>query len=101
MSYSSGFMSTDMINYLPISASEYVLASSLSLVYAYSPFLALGLGGALGIVLKFGLFGAWIMTAAMSLFAMFIGALGLEVLKAFTNRASSLCISAAENSVVP
>ncbi len=90
MSYSSGFMSTDMVNYLPISASEYVLASSLSLVYAYSPFLALGLGGALGIVLKFGLFGAWIMTAAMSLFAMFIGALGLEVLKAFTNRASSL-----------
>ncbi|NJD77208.1 MAG: hypothetical protein FIB08_08970 [Candidatus Methanoperedens sp.] len=90
MSYSTGFMSTDMVNYLPISASEYVLASSLSLVYAYSPFLALGLGGALGIILKFGLFGAWIMTAAMSLFAMFIGALGLEVLKAYTNRVSSI-----------
>lgn len=90
LSYSSSFISTDMVNYLPISASEYVLASSISMVFAYSPFLALGLGGTLGLVLKFGLTGAWIMTAVMSLFAMFIGAFGLEIMRAFSNRVSSL-----------
>ena len=90
MSYSFSFLSTDMVNYLPISASEYVLASSSSIVFTYSPYMALGLGSALGLALKFGLFGAWVMTALMSLFGMFIGAFGIEMLRAFTNRASSL-----------
>ena len=36
LSYSFNFTSTDMINHLPITAAEYVLASSASLAFSYS-----------------------------------------------------------------
>jgi hypothetical protein len=90
LSYSFSFTSTDMINHLPIMAAEYVLASSVSLGFSYSLYAAIGLGAALGLALQFGLLNAWVMTALMSLAAMLIGAFGIEAVRAFTNRASSL-----------
>ncbi|MCJ7455494.1 hypothetical protein MUP07_01960 [Candidatus Bathyarchaeota archaeon] len=90
LSYSFSFTSTDMINHLPITAAEYVLASSASLAFSYSIYVAVGLGGALGLALQFGLLNAWIITVLMSLVAVLIGAFGIEALRAFTNRASSL-----------
>jgi len=90
LSYSFSFTSTDMINHLPITAAEYVLASSASLAFSYSIYVAVGLGAALGLALQFGLIYAWIITVLMSLVAVLIGAFGLEALRAFTNRASSL-----------
>jgi hypothetical protein len=90
LSYSFSFTSTDMINHLPITAAEYVLASSVSLAFSYSLYAAIGLGAALGLALQSGLLDAWIMTVLMSLAAMLIGALGIEAVRAFTNRASSL-----------
>ncbi len=90
LSYSFSFTSTDMINHLPITAAEYVLASSASVAFSYSVYVAVGLGAALGLALQFGLLNAWVMTVVMSLVAVFIGAFGIEALRAFTNRASSL-----------
>ncbi len=90
LSYSFNFTSTDMINHLPITASEYVLASSASLVFSYSIYVAVGLGGALGLALQIGLIQAWFLTVLMSLVGVLIGAFGLEAVRAFTNRASSL-----------
>jgi hypothetical protein len=90
LSYSFNFTSTDMINHLPITAAEYVLASSASLVFSYSIYVAVGMGAALGLALQFGLIYAWIITVLMSFVGVLIGAFGLEALRAFTNRASSL-----------
>lgn len=90
LSYSFSFTSTDMINHLPITAAEYVLASSASVAFSYSIYLAVGLGAALGLALQFGLLYAWVMTVVMSLVAVFIGAFGIEALRAFTNRVSSI-----------
>jgi hypothetical protein len=90
LSYSFNFTSTDMINHLPITAAEYVLASSASLAFSYSIYVAVGLGAGLGLALQFGLIYAWIITVLMSFVSVLIGAFGLEALKAFTNRASSL-----------
>ena len=90
LSYSFSFTATDMINHLPITAAEYVLASSASLMFSYSLYAAIGLGATLGLALQPGLLNAWFMTALMSVAAMLIGAFGIEALRAFTNRASSL-----------
>jgi hypothetical protein len=90
LSYSFSFTSTDMINHLPITAAEYVLASSASIAFSYSIYIAVGLGAALGLALQFGLIYAWIITVLMSFVGVLIGAFGLEALRAFTNRASSL-----------
>jgi len=90
LSYSFNFTSTDMINHLPITAAEYVLASSASLAFSYSIYVAVGMGAALGLALQFGLIYAWIITVLMSFVGVLIGAFGLEALRAFTNRASSL-----------
>jgi hypothetical protein len=90
LSYSFNFTSTDMINHLPITAAEYVLGSSASLAFSYSIYVAVGLGAALGLALQFGLIYAWIITVLMSFVGVLIGAFGLEALRAFTNRASSL-----------
>ena len=90
LSYSFNFTSTDMINHLPITAAEYVLASSASLAFSYSIYVAVGMGAALGLALQFGLIYAWIITVLMSLVGVLIGAFALEALRAFTNRASSL-----------
>jgi len=90
LSYSFSFTSTDMINHLPVTAAEYVLASSASLAFSYSIYVAVGLGAALGLALQFGLIYAWIITVLMSLVGVLIGAFGIEALRAFTNRASSL-----------
>ena len=48
------------------------------------------MGAALGLALQFGLIYAWIITVLMSFVGVLIGAFGLEALRAFTNRASSL-----------
>lgn len=100
LSYSSSFTSTDMVNYLPVSAGEYVLASSASVVFSYSVYLAAGIGGTLALALQLGLLDGWIMSLVMSFAAVFIGAFGIEALRAFTNRASSLLYKRSGRSVL-
>jgi hypothetical protein len=100
ISYSFAFTSTDVVNYLRISAADYVLASSASIVFSYSIFLAGALGGALALALQFGILHVWVVMAVMNFFAVFIGAFGLEAMRAFTNRASSLLYKRSGKSVL-
>lgn len=82
-------LSTDMVNWLPISPAEYVAGSTLSEVYIYSFMLSLLLGLLLGPALLFGITRTWLAAALMSTIAMAIGACVVEVLDATTNRISS------------
>jgi len=83
-------VSTDLVNWLPISPGEYVAASASSLAYVYSPILAGMLGGALIPALSASLIGIWILLAVLALLGLFTGALAVEVLRAFMNRLSSI-----------
>ena len=86
---SSESETTDAINWLPISPAEYVLASMLSTSYTYSPLVAVALGYALPIGLLTGYTGAYVLLVGVSLVAMFIGSVGVEILRSLLARASS------------
>jgi hypothetical protein len=82
-------LSTDMVNWLPISPTEYVAGSTLSEAYIYSFMLSLLLGLLLGPALLLGMAQVWLATALMATVALAIGACVVEVLDAITNRISS------------
>jgi hypothetical protein len=81
---------SDILNWLPISPTEYVTASSISTVYTYSPILALGLGVTLPFALYTGLSEIWVISAIMSALSMFLGSFTIELLRAAMNRVSSV-----------
>ncbi len=89
LNVSSKFASSDTLNWLPVSQAEYVTASTLSVCYIYSLVIALALGATLPLAVKIGLFGVWVVAAVLSLFALFIGGLLVEMLRATLNRVSS------------
>lgn len=82
-------MSTDLVNWLPISPAEYVAASALSLSYTYSFLLSMFIGISLGPAIFFGAMSVWVISAAMGVVALTIGACAVEVMRALTNRISS------------
>lgn len=82
-------LSTDLVNWLPISPSEYVAGSIVSESYIYSLLLSLFLGVLLGPALYFGVGGVWAATVLMSVTALFIGSCVVEFLDTLTNRISS------------
>ncbi len=85
----SGVSSSEAVNWLPISPREYVAASTLSVVAAYSFLLAFGAGIALSLALQFDLIRIWPVTVLFSLLALILGALIVEILRAAVNRVSS------------
>ena len=89
LNVSSRFASSDALNWLPVSQAEYVTASTLSICFIYSLTIALALGATLPLALNIDLFGVWVVTAVLSLFALFIGGLLVEMLRATLNRVSS------------
>ncbi|HUK49634.1 MAG TPA: hypothetical protein VLV18_01265 [Terriglobales bacterium] len=82
-------LSTDLVNWLPISPLDYVGGSALSEVYLYSFTLCLLLGVLLGPSIYLGLESLWLATAFMAIVALFIGACVVEILDSITNRISS------------
>ena len=82
-------LSTDLVNWLPISPLEYVGGSTLSEVYIYSLILCALLGLLLGPALLLGMGTFWVATVFMSIIALFTGACVVEILDAVTNRISS------------
>jgi hypothetical protein len=82
-------MNTDIVNWLPISPTEYVAASTLSESYIYSFMLSLFLGLLLGPALILGMAPAWLAAALMATIALAIGSCVVEVLDTITNRISS------------
>ncbi len=85
----SGTASNEAVNWLPISPREYVAASTISIVAAYSFLLAFSVGMALPLALQFDLIHIWPVTVLFSLLALVLGALIVEVLRAAVNRVSS------------
>ncbi|MCL4436777.1 MAG: hypothetical protein M1503_12165 [Thaumarchaeota archaeon] len=85
----SGVSSSEAVNWLPISPREYVAASTVSVVSAYSFLLAFGVGIALPLALQFDLIRVWPVTVIFSLLALILGALIIEILRAAVNRVSS------------
>jgi hypothetical protein len=82
-------LNTDMVNWLPISPTEYVAGSTLSEAYIFSFMLSLLLGLLLGPALVLGMVSVWLAAALMATVALAIGACVVEVLDAITNRISS------------
>jgi len=88
-SQSSSAASTDMINWLPIGATEYVLGSALCTMYFTSPMLSLILGVSLGLAIYTGMTTVWVLVATLGLLGAFLGAFVIEVVRALINRASA------------
>jgi hypothetical protein len=80
---------TDAINWLPITPSEYVLASTLSTSYTYSPLVAVAIGYALPLGFLTGNGSAFMLLVGISLVSTFIGSVGVEILRSVLARASS------------
>jgi hypothetical protein len=83
------FASSDTVNWLPVTASEYVVASTLSLLLYYSVFPLVVLGATFSLALLFGDLSAWILATILSFFGVVASASILEILRAVLNRFSS------------
>jgi predicted permease len=86
---SAQYSSSEMINYMPITSTEYVLGSSLSTVMMYLFILTAVLGISLGIALPLGYLSVWILSAVMATFFMVVGGFVAEIIRALVNRVSS------------
>ncbi|HZF21341.1 MAG TPA: hypothetical protein VEZ43_02600, partial [Dongiaceae bacterium] len=86
---SSESESTDSINWLPISPSEYVFASTLSTTYTYSPLVLVTVGYSLPIGILTGNSSALVVLVIASVVAAFIGAVIVEILRSLLARAST------------
>lgn len=86
---SAQYSSSEMINYMPITSTEYVLGSSLSTVMMYLFILTAVLGISLGIALPLGYLYVWALSAVMSTFFMIVGGFIAEIIRALVNRVSS------------
>lgn len=86
---SSRFASSDLVNWLPLSKTEYVSASAVSTSYVYSPYLFAAEGVALGLALFSGIFIGWIASSLLAVLSLFTGGLLIEILRASINRVYS------------
>lgn len=86
---SSQYASSEMVNYMPVSTTEYVLGSSLSTIFVYLYILTAALGLSLAVAAHFGLFAVWATAALLSGFYMVVGGFVAEIIRALVNRVSS------------
>ena len=85
----SGLASSEAVNWLPVTPREYVMASCLSLDFAYSPFLALGLGLITPLAVQLGFSSLVPSMIVLSFVAFFMGAAVVEVIRSVMNRIST------------
>jgi len=90
VSLSSYSTSTDIINWLPIRAKEYVIGSTISAVYFTLPFLMIIYGASLGAAIYTGMINVWLLTFTLSLLGLLIGGFAIEIVRAALNEASSV-----------
>ena len=81
--------SSDLVNWLPISPSEFVVGSIISVSYTYSFLPSFLLAIALGPALYFGHSAIFATSTTMGLVALLIGSSAVELLRTLTNRISS------------
>ncbi|MCK4788717.1 MAG: hypothetical protein KAV87_33550 [Desulfobacteraceae bacterium] len=80
--------STDMINWLPIAPTDYVLGSTLTTMYSISQLLAVIFGGFLGAAIYVGRLDLWAVGSLMGILGSLIGAFTLEIIRPLMNRLS-------------
>lgn len=78
--------STDMINWLPIAPTDYVLGSTLTTMYSMSQLLAVIFGGFLGAAIYVGRLDLWAVGSLMGILGSLIGAFTLEIIRSLMNR---------------
>jgi hypothetical protein len=86
---SSESESADSINWLPISPSEYVFASTISTTYTYSPLVLVTVGYSLPIGIMTGNTAAFLVLVVASVIAAFTGSVTVEILRSLLARASA------------
>ncbi len=89
LSVGSQFASSDTVNWLPVTASDYVAASTVAIVAYYSVFPVFLLSVTMSLTYLYGLFSAWELAATLSVFGIIFSASMLEILKAVLNRFST------------
>src|SRR2546428_1958628 len=97
---SSESESADSINWLPISPSEYVFASTLSTTYTYSPLVLVTIGYSMPIGILTGNTSAFLVLVVASVVAAFIGSVTVEILRSLLARASTAFNKAAGRSMI-
>ncbi|MCI4343022.1 MAG: hypothetical protein L3J92_02760 [Thermoplasmata archaeon] len=83
------FSGSDAVNWLPVSPTEYVLASSTAIAYTYSPALAFVLGPVAALSLDVGLGGTVVLVAFLGIVGLFVGAFLVEMVRSVTQRLGS------------
>ncbi len=86
----SKFSGSDAANWLPITPTEYVAASASAIAYSYSPGVALVLGGLLPVALAAGLAPTYALAAGLVAVGLVEGAVLVEMVRAVTQRASTM-----------
>ena len=85
----TGLSSSEAVNWLPVSPREYVVASTLSMVFTYSVILFLGLGATIPLAVYLGMLSVLPLFISVSVLAFFLGAVMVEVLRSVMNRIST------------
>uniref|UniRef100_A0A7C3F0P6 Uncharacterized protein n=1 Tax=Candidatus Methanomethylicus mesodigestus TaxID=1867258 RepID=A0A7C3F0P6_9CREN len=85
----SQHITSEAVNYMPVTAGEYVIASTVSTAFMHLWILTGALGVSLGFGLRFGLLAGWAASAVLSLLFMVIGGAVAEIIRAIVNRVSS------------
>ncbi len=83
------FARSDTVNWLPVTASEYVTASALSLLIYYSVIPVAALSATFSFSIVFGLGWAWLLAAVLSIFSIIVATSVLEILRAILTRFTS------------
>ena len=84
------FAGSDAVNWLPITPGEYVASSSGAIAYAYSPAVALLLGGLLAFSVVEGTLPTFALAAVLTGLALFEGGLFVEMIRSVSARAGSV-----------
>ncbi len=88
-SQSSSVGSSDVINWLPIRAVDFVLASVISMLYFLAPLLGIIFGVTFGLSLSTNMLDVGLFSVVVSTLGLFFGVFILEIIRAITNRVSS------------
>jgi len=88
-SQSSSVGSSDVINWLPIHAVEFVIASVFSMLYFLAPLLGIVFGGTFGLAIFSNMLNVGLFSLIVSILGLFLGSFILEIIRAITNRVSS------------
>ncbi len=82
-------ISMDSINWLPISAGDYVLGSSICTLYFSLPILGMVYGATFAVAFMTGSLMVWVLTLVLGLIGGLIGGFATEILRAITNKATA------------